>query len=101
MKSPRFERNDLDNDGVISTNDIMKSEKILELELREEKAETHRKMAWLAMLSMVIITIVIFLPNFINESRLQAIGDIITTFYLAQASVVGFYFGANAFMSKR
>lgn len=85
----------------MSGSDLIKSEKILELELREEKAETHRKMAWLAMVSMVVITIVVFAPNFLSESRVKVLEDIIGTFYIAQASIVGFYFGANAFMSKK
>lgn len=91
---------DVDGDGTITSTDLIKSEKMLEIELREEKARSHKQMAWVAMLSMVGITIAVFAPNFLSESRIGTLEEIIGTFFIAQASIVGFYFGANAFMSK-
>jgi len=49
---------------------------------------------------MVLFTIVLFTP-LIKESRVAALADLLGLFYLAQASVVGFYFGAQAYMSKK
>jgi hypothetical protein len=56
-------------------------------------------MAWIAMGSMLICTVVIFLP-FIPEERIRVIEGIIQTFYIAQAGVVATFFGANAYMTR-
>ena len=91
---------DLDGDGNVTDEEMKRSTELLELELREEKAEAQKKMSWIAIISMVLFTIVLFTP-LIKESRVAALADLLGLFYLAQASVVGFYFGAQAYMSKK
>jgi len=72
----------------------------LELELREEKADTQRRMAWTAMVSMLVFTIVLFSP-LVSDARVSALADLLGLFYVAQASVVGAYMGITAWMSKK
>ena len=50
---------DIDGDGKITTEEVAMKERMLEVELREEKAESQKKMAWIAMvmmMSMIIMT---------------------------------------------
>jgi len=98
-KGSRFNDYDLDGDGIVSDEELKKSQEMLELELREEKAEAQKKMAWVAMVSMLIFTIVLFSPIMSNE-RVTALADLLGLFYIAQAGVVGAYFGAAAWMSN-
>lgn len=95
-----IEKFDMNKDGTISDEEMKRSTEILELELREEKAEAQKKMSWIAILSMVIFTILLFTP-IIKESRVSALADLLGLFYISQASIVGFYFGAQAYMSKK
>ena len=95
-----FKKYDQNSDGTITDEEMKRTTEILELELREEKAEAQKKMSWIAIISMVLFTIVLFTP-LIKESRVAALADLLGLFYLAQASVVGFYFGAQAYMSKK
>ena len=90
---------DADNDGRIGREDIDASDQLLELELREEKADSQRKMAWVAIISMIIFTAFLFSPM-ISESRVAALADLLGLFYIAQAGVVGAYMGATAWMSR-
>lgn len=90
---------DLDNDGKIGRRDIENSNQLLELELREEKADSQRRMAWVAILSMIIFTMLLFSP-IISDSRVAALADLLGLFYIAQAGVVGAYMGVTAWMSK-
>jgi hypothetical protein len=83
---------DLDNDGKIGRRDIENSTQLLELELREEKADSQRRMAWVAIISMIVFTVLLFSPV-VSDSRVEA-------FYIAQAGVVGAYMGVTAWMSK-
>ena len=56
-------------------------------------------MAWVAMLSMVVFTVLLFLP-FVGIERLAALDNILSMFYIAQAGVVASFFGSSAYMSR-
>lgn len=95
----KYNEYDLDGDGIVSDDELTKSKEMLELELREEKAEAQKKMAWVAMVSMLIFTIVLFTPM-MSDSRVAGLADLLGLFYIAQAGIVGAYFGAAAWMSN-
>ncbi len=90
---------DLDSDGEVSNDELQKSTDLLELELREEKAQAQKLISWVALISMVIVTALLFSP-FISDARVAALDNLIGMYYLACASIIGFYFGATAYMSR-
>ena len=72
----------------------------MELEPRGEKADAQQKMAWIAMGSMLVFSLILFSP-IISESRVSALSDLLGLFYIAQAGVVGAYMGTSAWMRKQ
>ena len=78
-----YNQYDADGDGVVS----------------DRKEDQLRQMAWVAMLSMVLFTIALFLP-FLSVERLTALDNLLSMFYIAQAGVVATFFGSSAYMSK-
>ena len=48
---------------------------------------------------MLLFTLALFMP-FLATEKIKALGDVLGLFYIGQASIVGFYFGATAYMSK-
>ena len=100
QKGSHYEQFDLDGDGVVSDSEMKRSQEILELELREEKSEAQKRMAWIAMGSMIVFSAILFSPA-VTESRVAALADLLGLFYIAQAGVVGAYMGVSAWMSKR
>ena len=86
---------DLDGDGIISDQELASSEALT----RHEKADAQRRMAWVAMMSMIVFTLAVFLPIF-PDARIKAIADIFGLFYIAQAGVAGAYMGMTAYMAK-
>jgi hypothetical protein len=93
-------RFDTDQDGKISDDEMKRSTAILELELKEEKADAQRRMSWVSILSMLVSTAILFSP-IISDARVSALADLLGLFYVSLASIVGFYFGAQAYMSKK
>ncbi len=93
-------RYDLNKDGEVTDEEMARATQMLELELKEEKADAQRKMAWTSIASMIIFTIVLFTP-ILKDTRVAALADLLGLFYIANASIVGFYFGAQAYMSKK
>ena len=71
---------------------------ILKQELAEEKADTQRRMAWVAMISMILYPLASLI---IAEDRLDTWSAMSDMIFLSQASVIGLYFGATAYMAKK
>ena len=82
---------DIDNDGTVSDD---------ELDLREEKQDSQRRIAWVAMSSMVLYSLLPLLP-FVPEARLSTLSSLSDMLFLSQASIIGLYFGATAYMSRK
>jgi len=91
---------DIDGDGEITVEEIAMKERMLEVELREEKAESQKKMAWVAMIMMIVFTVVLFTP-LITDTRVSALADLLGLFYIAQTGVVAAYMGATAYMAGK
>jgi hypothetical protein len=87
---------DLDNDGIVSDNELAVVKALEE----KEKMEAQKKMAWVAMISMLVFTVLVFLPIF-PDSRIKALSDLFGLFYIGQAGVVGAYMGMSAYMSSK
>ena len=99
-KNSKYNQFDLDGDGTVSDEEIKRSQDMLEIELREEKSEAQKKMAWVAMGSMIVFSMALFTP-FVSETRVSALADLLGLFYIAQAGVVGAYMGVSAWMSRK
>ena len=91
---------DLDGDGITSKEEIEAAKLLKVAEAAEEKADTQKHMAWVAMISMLGFTLFLFLP-FMSNERVSALGDLLGLFYIAQAGVVGAYMGMSAYMSRK
>tara|TARA_R110002020_G_scaffold460844_1_gene679499 strand:+ start:59 stop:370 length:312 start_codon:yes stop_codon:yes gene_type:complete len=86
---------DLDGDGVVSDAELATAEALD----KHEKADAQRRMAWVAMISMLFFTTAVFLP-FFPDTRIKALSDLFGLFYIGQAGVVGAYMGMTAYMAK-
>ena len=100
QRTSKYAKYDLDGDGEVTDEELERHQQLVELELREEKADSQRNMAWVAMISMVLFSVFLMLP-IMPDSRVKALSDLLGLFYIAQASIVAAYFGATAFMSRR
>ena len=87
---------DLDNDGIVSDIELAAADALR----KYERADAQRKMAWAAMISMLVFTCFIFLPVF-PDSRITALADLFGLFYIGQAGVVGAYMDMTAYMSAK
>lgn len=70
----------------------------IELENRDKREDQQRRMAWIAMISMIVLTGFLFLP-IVSPERIAALADLLSMFYIAQAGIVATFFGSQAYMS--
>ncbi len=99
-KESKYSHFDKDGDGIVTDKEIAMEKEMMELERIEEKSEAQKKMAWVAMASMLGFTVFLFLP-IISDSRVTALADLLGLFYIGQASVVGAYMGFTAYMNGK
>ena len=95
QKDSKHNELDLDGDGIVSDAELAAVEALE----KHEKADAQRRMAWLAMGSMLFFTLAVFLPIF-PDARIKALSDLFGLFYIGQAGVVGAYMGMTAYMAK-
>lgn len=99
-KNPFLEAMDINQDGELTAEEVQINKEITELHLREEKSHAQKQMSWTALGSMIVFTVVLFSP-IVAESRVAALADLLGLFYIGQASIVGFFFGCQAYMSRK
>jgi len=92
-----WDKYDIDNDGVVTDEELERATQMIELDLREEKQDSQRRIAWVAMSSMVLYSLLPFVP----EERLSTLSSLSDMLFLSQASIIGLYFGATAYMSRK
>ena len=96
----RYSEYDTDGDGTVTDEELAKHQEMLQLQLQEEKADSQRRMAWVAIGSMCVFALLPTIP-FIPSDRLSTLASLSDMLFLSQASIVGLYFGATAYMAKR
>lgn len=73
--------------------------KMEEVEVEKLRWKNRRRMAWLSLISMIIITLVLILvpESIITVTKLSVIGEFITWFYFACTGVIGAYMGVTTY----
>jgi len=71
-----------------------------EQEMERNKWRGRRKMGWVSLISILVVTLLLlFAP--ISEERLKILSEPLTWFYFAMASVIGAYMGFTTWASRK
>ena len=107
QKGSAWESADLDNDGTITDGEMAMAKKMEELQHQRDMHENldrqmdqQRMMAWVSMLSSIII-IIILLTDFVSIARMAPISGFLNTFLVAQATIVIGFMGSTAYVKSR
>ena len=95
----KYNEYDSNKDGIVNDVELTTAGTATDLENRDKKEDQQRRMAWMAMISMIVFTVFLFLPVVSNE-RVEALSDLLSMFYIAQAGVVASFFGAQAYINR-
>ena len=94
----KYAQYDIDGDGIVTDAELARASEMVELELREEKAHSQKSMAWIAILAMCAYPLMSLV---IPDSKLDTWSSMSDMIFLSQASIVGMYFGAQAYMARK
>jgi len=104
----KYAKYDADGDGIVSDEELAASEKIMELEhekLRMEnedkKEDAMRRMAWFALLGMLLYPFAVITAEATGHIQASEIlGDMAATYFVSVAGIVAAFFGAQALAKK-
>ena len=66
-----------------------------DIELEKLRWKNRRRMAWLSLISMTVLTYLIIFTKIVPESRLTILSEVITWYYFCCVSVIGSYMGVT------
>lgn len=89
----------MSNETQLTDHEIEIKKRLIDLENQDKKSDQQRAMAWIAIGSVVVLTIILMTPV-VSDTRLELLGDIVQMFYITQAGIVAAFFGAQAFMTR-
>lgn len=92
-----YEKYDVNRDRVLTDEEMARANEAVDIENRDKKEDQQRRMAWVAMLSMLVLTVLLLTPA-IDVERVNALADLIGMFYIAMAGIVATFFGSAAYM---
>ena len=72
-----------------------------EIAIEKLRWKNRRKMAWLSLCSMILITALILFTDLVEIERLKVLTEVITWFYFCCSSVIGFYMGATTWAAVK
>ena len=98
QKSSKYEQYDIDNDGIVSDEELSHVKTIKETETALRKNLAQLRMARGTLIAMGAFTLAMF---FVDVERVKALADISNLFYLSGAGIVGAYMGTTAWMNKK
>jgi hypothetical protein len=100
QEDSKFNQFDSDGDGVVTDEELSRSERMLQIENNDKMQDQQRLMAWVAMWS-TIIAVAALLSPFIDIERMNSASAFLNTFLVAQTGIVVGFMGATAWAKRK
>ena len=92
---------DLNDDGVVSDEEMAIGERMVALENRDQKADAQRHMAWYALSGMLLYPVCVVVSVVAGiDAAAKILGDMAGVYFIAVAGIVAAFFGAQAMANK-
>jgi hypothetical protein len=87
QQDSKYNQFDTDGDGVVTDEELARSERMIQIENNDKMQDQQRLMAWVAMLS-TIVAVAALLSPFIDIDRMNSAAAFLNTFLVAQTGIV-------------
>lgn len=89
---------DLDGDGVLSDDDIERSERLSRLDNNDKRQDAQRAMAWFGLLGMLLypFAIIATVITDLNDAG-QMLTDVAPTYFMSVAAIVAAFYAKEGF----
>jgi len=91
---------DKNQDGQLTEKEFELYQQNEKLQSTLAKQDAQRKMAWVALAAILVVTGMLFLSD-VPDKRIETLIPMLDWFYISTASIVGAFMGMTAWMSKK
>ena len=108
-KDSKYARLDADGDGIVSDEEMLMEERLIELEDRrsdmeneDKKQDAQRNMAWFALSGMLLYPFAVVIAVFFGIDKAATIlGDMAAVYFVSVAAIVAAFYGKEAIAQKK
>ena len=97
QKDSEYNQFDINDDGVVTDEELNRSERMMQIENMDKLADQQRVMAWFA-LFLPFITVLLMLLPFVELAKVDAVMGLATTFCAAMGTIVVAFMAATAYI---
>ena len=100
QKGSQYEKFDLDGDGVVSDQELSRSEHMIRLENSDKMQDQQRMLCWVSSVSSIIL-IVLAMSPVIPDTRVEMVTALLSTYVVANLGIVATFMGTTAFTRSK
>ena len=100
QKGSQYEQFDLDGDGIVSDEELSRSEHMIRLENSDKIQDQQRMLCWVSSISSIIL-IVLAMSPVIPDTRVEMVTALLSTYVVANLGIVATFMGTTAFTRSK
>ena len=100
QKGSQYEKFDLDGDGIVSDQELSRSEHMIRLENSDKMQDQQRMLCWVSSVSSIIL-IVLAMSPVIPDTRVEMVTALLSTYVVANLGIVATFMGTTAFTRSK
>jgi hypothetical protein len=100
QKGSKYEQFDLDGDGVVSDEELSRTEHMIRLENSDKMQDQQRMLCWVSSISSIILIVLVMSPV-IPDARVEMVTALLSTYVVANLGIVATFMGTTAFTRSK
>ena len=100
QKGSQYEQFDLDGDGIVSDEELSRSEHMIRLENSDKMQDQQRMLCWVSSISSIILIVLVMSPV-IPDARVEMVTALLSTYVVANLGIVATFMGTTAFTRSK
>ena len=100
QKGSQYEQFDLDGDGIVSDEELSRSEHMIRLENSDKMQDQQRMLCWVSSMSSIILIVLVMSPV-IPDARVEMVTGLLSTYVVANLGIVATFMGTTAFTRSK
>ena len=100
QKGSQYEKFDLDGDGIVSEQELSRSEHMIRLENSDKMQDQQRMLCWVSSVSSIILIVLVMSPA-IPDARVEMVTALLSTYVVANLGIVATFMGTTAFTRSK
>ena len=100
QKGSQYEQFDLDGDGIVSDEELSRTEHMIRLENSDKMQDQQRMLCWVSSISSIILIVLVMSPV-IPDARVEMVTALLSTYVVANLGIVATFMGTTAFTRSK